>query len=80
MHSPVASDNDMIFEGVELPSLLPVEKAARVLSISTTIVEQWIGEGRLETVRINGQVRVLTSSIEDRRGHKTTSLSNQEQD
>ena len=68
----------MIFDGVELPSLLPLDKAACILCVEPSIVEQWIDEGLLETVCTNGQVRVLTSSIEDRMGQPTSSRSHRE--
>jgi excisionase family DNA binding protein len=68
----------MIFEGVELPSLLTREKAAAVLHVDIATIEQWIESGRLCGVRTNGRIRVLTSSIEDRKGLRTTSLPNQE--
>jgi predicted site-specific integrase-resolvase len=68
----------MIFEGIELPRLLPLDKAARVLHVEGKVLDQWIREGRFQIVRIRGQQRILTSSIEDRLGQATTSLSNQE--
>lgn len=68
----------MILDGVELPRLLPIEKAARVLRVNAATVKQWIGDGLLETVRVNGKLRVLTSSIDDRMGERTPSRSNQE--
>jgi hypothetical protein len=80
-HSPIAngvSDNDMIIDGVELPSLLPIEKAACVLRVNVATIKQWIGEGLLEVARVNGKIRVLTSSLEDRMGEATQSRSNQE--
>lgn len=69
-----------IFDGVELPNLLTIDKAAQVLGTDLLTLERWIEDGRVETANVNGQIRVLTSSIEDRVGQRTTSLSNQEQD
>ncbi|MBE0635941.1 helix-turn-helix domain-containing protein [Candidatus Bipolaricaulota bacterium] len=68
----------MIFEGVELPGLLTIEKAAAVLGIDIEAVKQLIASGEVDAVQTRGQVRIMTSSIEDRRGQQTTSRSNQE--
>lgn len=68
----------MIYDGVELPSLLTIEKAAVVMGVKVAIIKQWIDKGQLETVRANGKIRVLTSTIEDRMGEVTRSRSNQE--
>ena len=68
----------MIYDGVELPSLLTIEKAAVVMGVKVATIKQWIDKGQLETVRANGKIRVLTSTIEDRMGEVTRSRSNQE--
>ena len=68
----------MIFEGVELPSLLTIETAAAVLGVDMDAVKQLIASGEIDAVQTRGQVRIMTSSIEDRRGQETTSRSNQE--
>jgi predicted site-specific integrase-resolvase len=66
----------MIFDGVELPSLLPLKKACAVLSVDAATLQQWIESGELQTVHVNGQIRILTSSIEDRMGQRTLSRTN----
>ena len=68
----------MIFDGVELPRLLTIEKTSIVLKTDVATLRQWIDAGQLETVRVNGKLRVLTSSVEDRMGEVTQSRSNQE--
>lgn len=69
----------MIFDGVELPRLLPIEKAAGVLKTDAATVERWIAEGALSVMRVNGIPHVLTDSITDRLGETTPSRPNQEQ-
>ena len=69
----------MIFDGVELPRLLPIEKAAEVLKTGATTVERWIAEGTVSVMRVNGIPHVLTDSIADRLGEATPSRPNQEQ-
>lgn len=68
----------MIFEGIELPSLLPLDTAAAVLGIDVEAVKQLVVSGQIDAVQTRGQMRIMTSSIEDRRGQQTTSRSNQE--
>jgi predicted site-specific integrase-resolvase len=68
----------LIFDGVELPSLVPREKAAAILGVDLETIDAWIAQARLDTVRMNGRVRVLTSSIEDRMGEQTPSRPNDE--
>ena len=48
------------------------------MGVKVAIIKQWIDKGQLETVRANGKIRVLTSTIEDRMGEMTPSRSNQE--
>jgi excisionase family DNA binding protein len=69
----------MIFDGVELPRLLSIEKAAEVLRTDSATVERWIAEGTLSVLRVNGVPHVLTESIADRLGEATPSRPNQEQ-
>jgi excisionase family DNA binding protein len=68
----------MIRDGVELPKLLTIEKAAEVLGADTSTVRRWIDDRSISTMRVNGIVQVLTESIADRLGEKTPSRSNQE--
>lgn len=68
----------MIFDGAELPSLLSIEKASEVLNVDAAIVTAWIERGELDIVRVNGHVRVVTSSIENRMGQPTFSRRNDE--
>jgi len=72
------SDSGMIFDGVELPSLLTLEKAAAVLKTDIETLHVWIDSGKIESVRTNGRIRVLTSSIENRMGQRTPSRSNRD--
>lgn len=66
----------MILDGVELPSLLTIEKAARVLKTDVPTLHHWIETGRIESVRANGRIRVVTSSVENRMGQETLSRTN----
>jgi excisionase family DNA binding protein len=66
----------MIFDGVELPSLVTVDQAALVLGVDVATILRWIEEGLLDAARANGRIRVLTSSIADRKGLKTPSRPN----
>ena len=68
----------MIFDGVELPSLLTIERAARVLKIDVAMIQTWIEAGKIDSVCTNGRVRVVTSSIENRMGQETLSRTNHE--
>jgi len=68
----------LILDGAELPSLLSIDRAAEVLGVDAPTLETWIEEGQLETVRVNGRLRVVTSSIEDRMGQPTLSRRNDE--
>jgi excisionase family DNA binding protein len=68
----------MIYDGVELPRLLTRAKAAEVLGIDLPTLDEWIGSGRLDVVRVNGTVRVLAESVADRRGEATPTRANQE--
>lgn len=68
----------MIHDGVELPNLLTIEKAAEVLGTDTSTVRCWIDHRSISTMRVNGIVHVLTESIADRLGEETPSRPNQE--
>jgi excisionase family DNA binding protein len=60
----------------ELPSLLTIEEAAVVLKADMPTLQRWIDTGKVESVRTNGQIRVVTSSIENRMGQETLSRPN----
>ena len=68
----------VIFDGVELPRLVPVAKAAEVMDVSETEVRQLIANQELQSVSLNGIVHVLTESIADRLGEDTPSRHNQD--
>ena len=68
----------MIHDGVELPRLVPVEKASEVLAVSVDEVSRLIAQHALQSMRLNGVVHVLTESIADRLGVQTLSRANQE--
>ncbi len=72
--------DSMIHDGVELPSLLPLEKAAAILKIDIETLHACIDSGEIACVRANGKIRVLTSSIANRMGQRTPSRPNQEVD
>lgn len=68
----------MIHDGVELPSLLSLDRAARVLGVPVESVRARIENGTLSSVRVNGSLRVCTESIDDRKGVRTLSRTNAE--
>lgn len=68
----------MIHDGVELPSLLSIDRAARVLGVPAETVRAWIENDRLSAVHVNGALRVRTESIADRKGVRTLSRTNHE--
>lgn len=70
----------MIHDGVELPKLLTVERAADVLDVDATTIREWIADRSISTMRVNGVVHVLTESIADRLGEETLSRPNQDAD
>lgn len=57
----------MIYDGVELPRLLTIDEAARVLGVDCEKIRKMIKSRKLATVRVNGEIRIITESIEDRR-------------
>ena len=57
----------MIYDGVELPKLLAIDEAARVLGVDCEKIRKMIKTHSLATVCVNGEVRILSESIEDRR-------------
>ena len=67
----------MIRDGVELPSLLPVERAAELAGVDPETVLCWLREGTAQGMRIGGTQRVITDSIADRMGEATEQKPNQ---
>ena len=57
----------MIYDGVELPKLLVIDEAAEVLGANCEKISEMIKSRRLATMRANGEIRIITESIEDRR-------------
>lgn len=73
-----AASRLVIFDGAELPSLLSIEQASKVLNVDTATVAAWIETGQLDAVQTNGRLRVVTSSIEDRMNQPTFARRNDE--
>ena len=57
----------MIYDGVELPKLLTIDEAAEVLGANCEKISEMIKSRKLATMRVNGEIRIITESIEDRR-------------
>jgi len=68
----------MIHDGVELPKLVPVAKAAEVLEISQSDIRELIDRGMLQSARVNGIVHVLTQTLADRLTEQTPARHNQD--
>ena len=68
----------MIYDGLELPRLLTVERAAKLLGVDASTVRRRIDERSVSTMRVNGIVHVLTESIADRLGERTASRCNRD--
>lgn len=68
----------MIHDGVELPKLLTIEKAAEALSIDAATIRRWIEDGSISAMHVNGIMHVLTESIADRLSEETPTRPNQE--
>jgi len=68
----------LIVDGVELPRLLTLSKAAEVLGTPIEQVRRLVEERRLQSARVNGIVHVLTDSIANRLGEATLTRHNQE--
>jgi len=68
----------MIHDGVELPKLLRIEKAAELLGVDAGTIRTWIADRSVSTMRVNGVLHVLTESIADRLGEETPSRPNRE--
>jgi len=56
----------VIYDGVELPRLLTIDEAARVLGVDCEKIRKMIKTRKLATMRVNGEIRIITESIEDR--------------
>ena len=70
----------MIFDGVELPRLLMIEKAAEVLGLSSDEVLALVSRREIDSVRLNGIVHVITESIAERLDVKTEARHNQDRE
>ena len=70
----------MIHDGVELPKLLTIEKAAEILESSEKGVRRLVDQGKLQSVHVNGITYVLTEVIAARWGQQTPSRHNQDRD
>lgn len=57
----------MIYDGVELPKLLTIDEATKVLGANCEKIRKLIKTRKLATMRVNGEIRIITESIEDRR-------------
>jgi len=68
----------LIFDGVELPSLLTVEKAAQILGLPEEGVRSLIANRQIESVRLNGLIHIVTESIAERLQVETPSRHNQD--
>jgi len=68
----------MIHDGVELPKLLRIEKAAELLGVDAGTIRKWIADRSVSAMRVNGVLHVLTESIADRLGEETPSRPNRE--
>jgi len=68
----------VIFDGVELPSLLTMERAAEVLGLSAKDLLALVSRREIQSVRLNGAVHVVTESIAERLDVKTASRHNQD--
>ena len=68
----------MIVDGVELPKLVPVAKAADVLEVSESRIRELIDRGMLQSARVNGVVHVLTETLADRLSEQTPARHNQD--
>jgi len=57
----------VIYDGVELPRLLTIDEAAGVLGANCEKISELIKTRKLATMRVNGEIRIITESIVDRR-------------
>ena len=57
----------MIYAGVELPKLLAIDKAAKVLGVDCEKISELIKTRKLATMHVSSEIRILTESIVDRR-------------
>jgi len=56
----------VIYDGVELPRLLTIDEATKVLGVDCEKIRKMIKSRKLATMRVNGEIRIITESIEDR--------------
>jgi len=57
----------VIYDGVELPRLLTIDEATKVLGVDCKKIGKMIKTRKLATMRVNGEIRIISESIEDRR-------------
>ena len=57
----------MIYDGVELPKLLMIDETAKVLGVNCKKISELIKTRKLATMRVNGEIRIISESTEDRR-------------
>jgi len=57
----------VIYDGVELPKLITIDEAAKVLGVDCEKISEVIKSRKLATMRVNGESRIITESIVDRR-------------
>ena len=70
----------MIHDGVELPRLVSLARASEVLGATAAEVKSLVEHRKLQSVRLNGILCILTESIADRLGEPTPSRHNQDSD
>jgi len=68
----------LIHDGVELPRLLPLDRAAEVLGVDRETLDRLLRERKIQGVRVNGARHVLTESIADRLDQPTPTRHNQD--
>jgi len=68
----------MIRDGVELPKLVPIAKAAEILDASEDQVRELIDRGLLQSARVNGILHILTETLADRLGEQTPARHNRD--
>lgn len=69
----------MIHDGVELPRLLPIDRAAVLLGVDEETIRSWLRDGTAQGMRVSGVQRIVTDSIADRFGEATGQRPNQDE-
>ncbi|MBU0596288.1 hypothetical protein KJ567_06365 [Candidatus Bipolaricaulota bacterium] len=62
---------------MELPQLLPIDRAVELLGVDEETILSWLRAGAAQGMRVNGIQHVLTHSIADRLGEATEQKPNQ---